>query len=154
VHARSASVIKIVSRGRKAHLVLKVGDEDDGDDLARQCPIPFFVYLLPFLCSLGPLILSPILFYFFLVPSLSIFFFFSLFFHPAFFSSILSLFLRLCISFAWEVNSARWIHSRGTWTIPAEFHFGTVHIVTPDIATTLKIIMIMKKKQISSILFF
>lgn len=30
----SKSVIKIVSRGRKAHPVLKVGDEDDGDDLA------------------------------------------------------------------------------------------------------------------------
>jgi len=76
VHAHSVSVIKIVSRGRKAHLVLKAGDEDDGDDLARRCPIPFFVYLLPFLCSLGPLILSLILFYFFfLVPSLSIFFF-------------------------------------------------------------------------------
>jgi hypothetical protein len=54
--------------------------------------------------------------------------------------------LRLCISFAWEVNSARWIHSRGTWTVPAEFHFGIVHIVTPDIATALKIILIMKKR--------
>lgn len=82
----SKSVIKIVSRGRKAHPVRKVGDEDDGDDLALRCPIPFFVYLLLFLCSLGPLILSPILFYFFfLVPSLSVFFlFFSLFFHRVF----------------------------------------------------------------------
>jgi len=77
--------------------------------------------------------------------SLSLYFF-SLFFHPMFFSSIFSLFLRLCISFAWEVNSVRWIHSRGTWTVPAEFHFGTVHIVTPDIATALKIILIMKKR--------
>jgi len=35
VHAlHSKSVIEIVSRGRKAHPVLKAGDED-GDDLAR-----------------------------------------------------------------------------------------------------------------------
>jgi hypothetical protein len=88
----SKSVIKIVSRGRKTHLVLKAGDEDDGDDLTRRCLIPFSVDLLPFLCSLGPLILSLILFYlFFLLPSLSVLF--------LFFSSIFSLFLRLCISF-------------------------------------------------------
>jgi len=76
----------------------------------------FSVYLLPFLCSLVPLILSLILFYFFfLVPSLSVFFpFLSQFFHPAFFSSIFSLFLRMYISFSGEVNSAMWINSCGT----------------------------------------
>lgn len=100
----SKSVIKIVSRGRKAHPVMKAGDKDDGDDLARQCPISFSIYLLPVLCSLGPLILSPILFYFFfLVPSLC---FFSLFFHRVFLQYFLP-FLHLCISFAGEVNSAR-----------------------------------------------
>jgi hypothetical protein len=88
----SKSVIKIVSRGRKAHPVLKAGDEDDGDDLARQCPISFSIYLLPFLCSLGPFILSPILFYFFfLVPSLCFFPFFSLFFHRVFLQYFLSI---------------------------------------------------------------
>jgi hypothetical protein len=47
--------------------------------------------------------------------SLSVFFpFLSQFFHPAFFSSIFSLSLRMCISFAGEVNSAMWINSRGT----------------------------------------
>jgi len=35
MHACFASVIKIVSRGRKAHLVLKARDKENGDDLAR-----------------------------------------------------------------------------------------------------------------------
>jgi hypothetical protein len=78
------------------------------DDVLSRFP---FVSCL-FLCSLGPLILSPFLFYFFFLFPLSLFFsFFSLCFLlcsffflcllvlPAFFSCILSLFLRLCISF-------------------------------------------------------
>jgi hypothetical protein len=77
------------------------------DDVLSCFPFIFF-----FFCSLSPLILFSILFYFFfLVPPLSIFF---LCFFTVFFSSIFSLFLRLCISFAGEVNSARWINLCGT----------------------------------------
>ena len=79
----------MAKRGKRGvtYLVLKAIDEDDGDDLAWRCPILFSVCLLPFLCSLGPLLLSLFLFYFFfLVPLLFVFFLsFSSFFSPLFF---------------------------------------------------------------------
>jgi len=117
-----------VSRGRKAHPVLKAGDEDDGDDLARQCPISFSIYLLPVLCSLGPLILSPILFYFFFSCSLSLFFSFFFFVFSPCFSPVFSPCSCICVLvlqekwtvpgelihvalFTVHLNSVRWINS-------------------------------------------
>ena len=146
-----------MNRGRKAHLVLKARDEDNGDDLARRCPILFFVYLLPFLCSLGPLILSPVLFYFFfLVPSLSVFFpFLSQFFHPVFFSSIFSLSLRMCISFAGEVNSAMWINSCATVHLKqCQLNFTWHYLHEQCLHCSLDRIWSGKKKSIFLIVFY
>ena len=57
---------------------------------------------------------------FFIFPFFLFFsFFISLFFHLAFFSSIFHLLLRLCISFAGEVNSVSWTRHAllFTWTV-------------------------------------
>ena len=73
---------------RKAHLVQKTGDEDDGDNLARRCPIPFSVCLLPFFVFSGSShSLSILVLFLFLVPSLSVFFFFFPLFSVMFFFS-------------------------------------------------------------------
>jgi hypothetical protein len=125
-----------VSRGRKAHPVLKAGDKD-GDDLARWCPILFFVYLF-FFCSLSPLILSSILFYFFFSCSLFIFFFvfspcFSLVFSPC------SCVCVLVLQEKWTVSGELIYVVLFTWIVPSELIYwhlngaswislGTVHL--------------------------
>jgi len=96
IHAclHSEQLIKMAKQGKRGgtYLVLKARDEDDGDDLAWRCPISFFVCVLPFLCSLGPLFLSLFLFYFFFLVPLLVFF--SLFF-PVFLFIRFSFFLFL-----------------------------------------------------------
>ena len=84
----SKSVIKIVSRGRKALLVLKVGDGDDGNDLPDDVLSRFMFISCPS-CVLWVLSFSlrscSTSFFLFPLSSLSAFFlFFPLFFHRVF----------------------------------------------------------------------